>query len=143
MTSSTAAPTTSRGGPLVGLLALLWVGGLLAFAWWWFALGMELWAASYSDEGPEVTALRQKASEVMLATLLLAAAGPPLIAVLAYGLRLVRTAVVFLVLAVVLGGPALTLAAYVYRDLDPPPPPPAPVSGCQERSGGDTRCPGG
>ncbi|WP_229400680.1 DUF6234 family protein [Micromonospora okii] len=128
---------------MVGLLTLLWVGGLLALASYWFAIGMEQWAASYSPEGEETANLRRRASEAMLATLLLAAAGPPLIAAVAYGMRLVRTAIVFLVLAVVLGVPALTLAAYTYRDLDPPPPAPAPVTGCRELSGGDTRCPGG
>ncbi|WP_433344611.1 DUF6234 family protein [Micromonospora sp. CA-111912] len=143
MASSTSAPTARHGGPVVGLLTLLWVGGLLALVCRWFAIGMEHWAASYSVSSSETEYLGRQVSQVVLATLLLAAAGPAVIAAVAYRMRLARTAIVFLVLAVVGGVPALTLAAYVYRDLDPPPPPPAPVSGCREHSGGDSRCPGG
>ncbi|MCW3843183.1 DUF6234 family protein [Micromonospora yasonensis] len=141
MTSSTS--TVRARGPVVGFLVLLWVVGLLALAWWWFALGMQQWAASYSGSGPETEQLRRQVSQVLMIMLVVAAAGPAVIALVAYRLRLVRTAIVFLVLALALGVPGLPLAAHAYRDSTPPPPPPASVPGCHELSGGDTRCPGG
>ncbi|SBT47338.1 hypothetical protein [Micromonospora auratinigra] len=79
----------------------------------------------------------------MMVLLLVGAGGPALIALVAYGLGRARTAVALLVLAVVLGVPALPSAARAYRESTPPPAPGTPVLGCHERSGGDTRCPGG
>ncbi|MFF3864755.1 DUF6234 family protein [Micromonospora sp. NPDC001898] len=143
MASSTPTPTARHSGPVVGLLTLLWVGGLLALIYRWFAIGMERWGTSSSSPSSEMEYLGRQMSQAVMAALLLAATGPAVIAAVAYGMRLARTAIVFLVLAVVLGVPALTLAAHAYRDLNPPPPPPAPVPGCHEHSGGDTRCPGG
>ncbi|MBM7077092.1 hypothetical protein [Micromonospora humida] len=76
--------------------------------------------------------------------MVLAVAGPAVIAPVAYRLRLVRTAVVFLVLAVVIAVPVLPFAVRVGHDLTPVPrtTPVAPEH-CVEYSGGDNRCPGG
>ncbi|WP_269756844.1 hypothetical protein [Micromonospora humida] len=30
-----------RGGPIVGLVVLLWVGGLIAAVAWWVSIGLE------------------------------------------------------------------------------------------------------
>ncbi|MEU1605723.1 hypothetical protein [Micromonospora matsumotoense] len=75
----------------------------------------------------------------------MAAAGPAIITLVAYRLRLVRTAVVFLVLAVVIAVPALPFAVRVGEDLTPVPvaTTPGPPEHCVEYSGGDNRCPGG
>lgn len=140
MTSSTAI--TRHRGPIVGLLALLWVTGLLALAWWWFTIGMQLWAANYSDGQADAEGLRQQNSLVLVIMILVGVGGPAVIALVAHRLRLVRTAVVFLVLAVALGIPGLPLAARAYRDATPQPAPPPPANHCQELSGGDNRCPG-
>lgn len=141
MTSSTV--TGRRGGPVVGFLVLVWVLGLLAVAWWVFSLGMRQWADSYSGPGPGTAALNQQGAAAMLVLALLAVGGPAIIALVAYRLRLVRTAVVLLVLSLALAIPGLPVAAFAYRDLRPAPPPAAPPGHCQEHSGGDTRCPGG
>jgi hypothetical protein len=139
------SPTTTprRGGPVVGALVLLWLLGLLALLWWLFRIGMEQWANSYSDPVPGAADLDRQASRALLATAVLAVAGAAAITLVAYRLGLVRTAVVFLVLTLVLAVPGLAVAASAYRDLTPAPPPPGPPGHCQEHSGGDTRCPGG
>ncbi|MGR6322001.1 DUF6234 family protein [Micromonospora soli] len=141
MTSSTT--TARRGGPVVGLLVLLWLVGLLALLWWAFALGMESWADQQSNGGARAAELGRQGNQLLLALAVVAAGGPALIALAAYWMRLVRTGTVFLVLAVAIGIPALWVAAHAYRDLAPSPPPPGPPGHCVELSGGDTRCPGG
>ncbi|MFC4146060.1 DUF6234 family protein [Micromonospora mangrovi] len=143
MTTPATTASGRPGGPLVGCLVLLWVGGLLAVAWWVFGIGMHQWAANYSDEPTDVDGLRRQANHALLIGVLVAAGGPAVIAVVAYRLRLVRTAIVFLVLAVVLAIPGLVVAASAYRSLTPAPAPPGPPGHCVELSGGDTRCPGG
>ncbi|WP_091608437.1 DUF6234 family protein [Micromonospora mirobrigensis] len=126
----------------MGLLVLLWVGGLLALGWWLFTIGMEQWAASYSPGDAGSADLGRRASDAAVFLGLLAAGGPLLIALVASEMRLRRTAIGFLVLAVAVGVPALALGAVAYRDPSPPPPA-TTVPGCRELSGGDTRCPGG
>ncbi|SCG77371.1 hypothetical protein GA0074704_5446 [Micromonospora siamensis] len=122
---------------------LLWIGGLLAAGWWLFSIGMEQWAASYSPPDAASAELERRASRAGTTLVLVVAGGPLVIALVAYGMRLVRTAVVFLVLTLLLGGPALVLGAAANRDRQPPVPPPSAPGHCVELSGGDTRCPGG
>ncbi|MFG1676166.1 hypothetical protein [Micromonospora sp. NPDC049282] len=85
------------------------------------------------------------ASLALLVAASVATAGPTLIALVAYRLRLVRTAAVFLVLAIVIAVPAVPFAVLAGRDLAPAPAAttPGPPGYCVEHSGGDTRCPGG
>ncbi|MFD6566177.1 hypothetical protein [Micromonospora profundi] len=134
-----------RGGPIVGLLVLVWVCGLIAAAGWWVGIGLEQWSVSYGDQPDEFADLRRRASVALLVAAFVATAGPAVIALVAYRLRRVRTAVVFLVLAVVFAVPAAPIAVLTARDLDPAPAPttPGPPGRCVEHSGGDTRCPGG
>ncbi|SCL50195.1 hypothetical protein GA0070603_0929 [Micromonospora chersina] len=142
---SEAAGTGRRGGPIVGFLVLLWVCGLIAAVVWWVGIGLEQWSASYGDQPGEFEDLRRRASVALLVAAFVATAGPALIALVAYQLRLVRTAVVFLVLTVVIAVPAVPFAVLAGRDLDPAPAvtTPGPPGHCVEHSGGDTRCPGG
>ncbi|MEV4725688.1 hypothetical protein [Micromonospora humida] len=133
-----------QGGPIVGLLVLLWVGGLTAAAAWWVSIGLEQWNVSNGDQPGTLADLRYRASLALFVAMVLAVAGPAVIAPVAYRLRLVRTAAVFLVLAVVIAVPALPFAVRVGHDLTPVPrtTPVAPEH-CVEYSGGDNRCPGG
>ncbi|MFJ6154342.1 hypothetical protein [Micromonospora profundi] len=129
----------------MGLLVLVWVCGLMAAAGWWVGIGLEQWSVSYGDQPAEFADLRRRASVALLVVAFVATAGPAVIALVAYQLRRVRTAVVFLVLTVVIAVPAAPVAVLTVRDLDPAPAPttPGPPGHCVERSGGDTRCPGG
>ncbi|MFG3577890.1 hypothetical protein [Micromonospora chersina] len=142
---SEAVGTGRRGGAIVGFLFLLWVCGLVATAVWWVGIGLEQWSASYGDQPGEFEDLRRRASLALLVAALVATVGPALLALVAYRLRLVRTAVVFLVLTVVIAVPAVPFAVLAGRDLDPAPAvtTPGPPGHCVEHSGGDTRCPGG
>ncbi|MEU1965943.1 hypothetical protein ABZ541_19035 [Micromonospora sediminicola] len=141
---SEAVGAVRRGGPVVAFLVLLWVCGLIATAVWWVGIGLEQWSVSYGDQPGEFQALQRRASLALLVGALVATAGPALVALVAYHLRLVRTAVVFLVLTVVIAVPAVPFAVLAGRDLDPAPATtPGPPGHCVEHSGGDTRCPGG
>ena len=79
----------------------------------------------------------------------MATAGPAVVALVTYRPRLVRTAVIFLVLIAVIAViavPAVPIAVLTTsRDLAPAPAAwtPVPPWHCVEHSGGDTRCPGG
>ncbi|WP_431878034.1 hypothetical protein [Micromonospora marina] len=143
--TSEAVGARRRGGPIVGFLVLVWVCGLIAVAVWWVGIGLEQWSISYGNQPGEFANLQRRASVALLVAALVATAGPAVIALVAYRLRLVRIAVVFLVLAVVIAVPAVPFAVLAGRDLDPTPAVtnPGPPGHCVERSGGDTRCPGG
>ncbi|MCI4062599.1 DUF6234 family protein [Micromonospora sp. R77] len=145
MTTATTASTGRRGGPVVGILVLLWVCALLALAWWVFSIGMQQWAANYSDGPADLDGLKRQANLAMLIITVVAAGGPVMIAFVAYRLRLTRTAIVFAVLAALLAIPAMFLAASAYQSLNPAPAPaqPGPPGHCVELSGDDNRCPGG
>ncbi|MFF0659479.1 hypothetical protein [Micromonospora tulbaghiae] len=134
-----------RGGPIVGFLVLVWVCGLIAAAIWWVGIGLEQWSVSYGDQPGEFADLQRQASLALMVAASVATAGPTVIALVAYRLRLVRTAVVFLVLAIVIAVPAVPIAVLAGRDLAPAPAAttPGPPGHCVEHSGGDTRCPGG
>ncbi|MEW1586436.1 hypothetical protein AB0283_13435 [Micromonospora vinacea] len=143
--TSESVGTDRRAAPIVGLLALVWVSGLIATAVWWVGIGLEQWSVSYGDQPGEFEDLKRQASVALLVAALVATAGPVLIALVAYQLRQVRTAVVFLLLATVIAVPAVPIAVLAGRDLDPAPATttPGPPGHCVEHSGGDTRCPGG
>ncbi|MEU4474942.1 hypothetical protein [Micromonospora sp. NPDC023888] len=143
--TSGAVGTGRRGGPIVALLVLLWICGLIAAALWWVGIILEQWSASYDNQPSELDDIQRRASLALLIAALVATAGPALVALVAYQLRLVRTAVVFLVLTVVIAVPAVPLAASAGQGLDPAPAAttPGPPGYCMEHSGGDTRCPGG
>ncbi|WP_430503101.1 hypothetical protein ACQRWP_16375 [Micromonospora trifolii] len=143
--TSEAVGTGRRGVPIVGLLALVWVCGLIAAAMWWVGIGLEQWSVSYGDRPAEFEDLKRQASVALLVAAMVATAGPLLIALVAYQLRRARTAVVFLVLTAVIAVPAVPIAVLAGRDLDPAPAAttPGPPGHCVEHSGGDTRCPGG
>ncbi|ADU11401.1 hypothetical protein ML5_5949 [Micromonospora sp. L5] len=129
----------------MGFLVLVWVCGLIAAAMWWAGIGLEQWSVSYGDQPGEFADLRHRASRALMVAASVAMAGPAVIALVAYRLRLVRTAVVFLVLAVVTAVPGGPVAVLAGRDLAPAPAAttPGPPGHCVEHSGGDTRCPGG
>ncbi|WP_406063412.1 hypothetical protein [Micromonospora sp. NBC_00860] len=143
--TSEAVSTDRRGTPTVGLLVLVWICALIATAVWWVGIGLQQWSVSYGDQPGAFEDLKRWASVALMVAALVATAGPAIIALVAYQLRLVRTAVVFLVLTVVIGVPAVPIAALAGRDLDPAPAAttPGPPGHCVEHSGGDTRCPGG
>ncbi|MEU4398236.1 hypothetical protein [Micromonospora orduensis] len=143
--TSEAVGTGRRGGPIVGFLVLVWACGLIAAAVWLMGISLEQWSVSYDNQPNELENVERRASLALLIAALVATAGPALIALVAYHLRLVRTAVVFLVLTVVIAVPAVPLAASAGRGLDPAPAAttPGPPGHCVEHSGGDTRCPGG
>ncbi|MCG5446005.1 hypothetical protein NIE79_004535 [Micromonospora sp. NIE79] len=143
--TSEAVGAGRRGVPIVGLLALLWLCGLIAAAMWWLGVGLKQWSVSYGDQPGEFEDLKRQASVALLVAAVVAGAGPVLIALVAYQLRQVRTAVVFLVLAAVIAVPAVPFAVLAGRDLNPAPAAttPGPPGHCVEHSGGDTRCPGG
>lgn len=129
----------------MGFLVLVWVCGLIAATVWWAGIGLEQWSVSYGDQPGEFADLKRRASLALLVAALVAAVGPAVIALVAHRLRLVRTAVVFLVLAVAIAAPAGPVAVLAGRDLAPAPAAttPGPPWHCVEHSGGDTRCPGG
>ncbi|MFG1677571.1 hypothetical protein [Micromonospora sp. NPDC049282] len=129
----------------MGFLVLVWVCGLIATAMWWAGIGLQQWSVSYGDQPGEFADLKRRASLALLVAASVATVGPALIALVAYRLRLVRTAVVFLVLAIVIAVPAVPFAVLAGRDLAPAPAAttPGPPGHCVEHSGGDTRCPGG
>ncbi|WP_433125183.1 hypothetical protein ACQPWW_22040 [Micromonospora sp. CA-240977] len=129
----------------MGLLVLVWVCAMVAAAVWWMGIVLEQWSVSYDDQPGELADLKRRASLALLVAASVATAGPALIALVAYHLRLVRTAAVFLVLTVVIAVPAVPIAVGAGGDLDPAPAAttPGPPGHCMEHSGGDTRCPGG
>jgi hypothetical protein len=143
MTTPTTTGTGRRGGPVIGFLVLVWVCALLALAWWVFSIGLRQWAATSSDQPTDLDGLRRQADLALLIATVVAAAGPAVIALVAYRLRLVRTAIVFLVLAAALAVPALLVTAHAQRSVTPAPTAPGPPGHCVELSGGDNRCPGG
>ncbi|MEW2143232.1 hypothetical protein AB0869_10505 [Micromonospora vinacea] len=117
--ASDTVGTDRRGGPIVGLLVLVWVCGLIAAAVWWLGIGLEQWSVSYSDQPGEFEDLQRRASLALLVAALVATAGPAIIALVAYTLRRARAAVAFLVLTVVIAVPAVPVAVLAGRDLDP------------------------
>ncbi|MFG1840323.1 hypothetical protein ACGFH8_18125 [Micromonospora sp. NPDC049175] len=129
----------------MGFLTLVWVCGLIAVALWWMGIALEQWSATYDDQPGEFEDIQRRASQALLVAAMAATAGPALIALVAYHLRLVRTTVVFLVLTVVIAIPAMPLAVAVGGSLDPAPAAttPGPPGHCVVHSGGDNRCPGG
>ncbi|MFF5182017.1 hypothetical protein ACFY2Q_28715 [Micromonospora sp. NPDC000316] len=129
----------------MGLLVLVWVCGLVTAAVRVVGIGLEQWSVSYGDQPDAFEDLRRRVSVALLVAAMVATAGPAVIALVAYRLRLVRTAVVFLVLTVVIAVPAVPFAVITGQDLDPGPTltTPGPPGHCVELSGGDTRCPGG
>ncbi|MER7443388.1 hypothetical protein [Micromonospora avicenniae] len=128
---------------VVALLTAAWLIGALVLLGWMFTIGLDGWADQHSDQGVGADALARKANVALLFLAAEVVAGPAVIAVVARGGLLRRTAAVYLVIALGLGVLAVPIAAGAYRDLAPAPPPPPPPTICQEHSGGDTRCPGG
>lgn len=128
---------------VVALLTVGWLLAVVVLTWMWFGLGMEGWAYQHSNSGQLSAELAARIARVSLWLAGIGAGGPALIAVVAYFGGMVRTSVVYLMLAMVLVVPAYRIAGPAYRTLNPPgPPPPAPTH-CVEYSGGDTKCPGG
>ncbi|WP_173062954.1 DUF6234 family protein [Phytohabitans houttuyneae] len=126
----------------VVLLTVAWLLLLLGLGYAWFGTGMESWADHHSNSGARQDEIAKKANQLLLGLALTGVGGPVLIAVVAFAGRLRWTGVVFTVLAIVFCGLSVPLAGATWRELNPPQPVPTTYV-CQERSGGDTRCPGG
>ncbi|WDZ83261.1 hypothetical protein [Micromonospora cathayae] len=138
------SPPTRHWAIVVALLTVLWLVAALLLLGWLVAIGLEGWADRHGDDAARAREIGRRGSAVLLSLYLTVAGGPVVVAVVAFAGRLVRTATVYLSLALVLGAGGLPIGADAARDLRPPPPPvPAGPGGCQEHSGGDTRCPGG
>ncbi|MFI6231316.1 hypothetical protein ACIBCR_28870 [Micromonospora echinospora] len=137
------SPPTHRRAGAVALLTVLWLLAALALLGWTFAIGIQGWADQHGSGGADPAGAGRRGSGVLLALYLTAAGGPVVIAVVAFAGRLVRTGAVYLALALLLGAFGLPFGEAAARDLVPPPPVPSGPGGCQEHSGGDTRCPGG
>jgi hypothetical protein len=144
-TSTPVQPTSARSQTALRLavvvLTLGWLIGLgILFSSW---VTVEPW---FYDPGDDATLARQLDLESAWWQLwfgLLLAGGPLLVAGLAAVGRLKVTAVVYGVVVVLLTVPAGYLVLDAWRTLQPPPEPPPAPEHCIERSGGDTRCPGG
>lgn len=138
-------PTPVRGQTglrlTVALLTLGWLIGLgILFSSW---VSVKPW---FYDPGDDATLARQLDLEVAWWQLwfgVLLAGGPLLIGVLAAVGRFKITTVVYGILGVLLAVPAGYLVLDAWRTLQPPPAPSPAPEHCIERSGGDTRCPGG
>jgi hypothetical protein len=131
---------------VVSLLTALWVPALFTLMWWMVSLGLTASAYERDNQVPSPQ-LAHDSSVALLVAAAVAVGGPAVIAVIAFAGRAVRTGAVYATLALlllVLAGPAMINSARSLRP-DPPPTQPAlPGEGpCVERSGGDTRCPGG
>lgn len=101
-------------------------------------------ALSNPGDGTFDGAAAHRQSALLVIGLGAAAAGfPALIALVAYLLRLRKTSVSYLAVAVVIGVLVAPQLARSGQDASPAPTPSSPSVGCQERSGGDTDCPGG
>ncbi|SRR6266511_1279322 len=140
----TTSPAAQRWAPTaVVLLTIVWVLAVLALAWRCFGIGLQGWADDQTYGGADSAELRRRAAAAVLLLAGVAAGGPALIAVVAFVGRMTRAGAVYLALAVALGMLALPAAAEADHRPTPPPPPPSGPAICQERSGGDNRCPGG
>jgi hypothetical protein len=123
-------------------MTLAWAGSVLYFLGRAVKAGLDARAAYYAGPSPTkqtvLTDISTAAVEHMVVAL---AVGPVVIAIVAAIGRLRKAAIVFSVLAV----PGLMLGGFEQeqdaRHHTPPPPP--GYDHCVERSGGDTRCPGG
>ncbi|MDG4834670.1 DUF6234 family protein [Solwaraspora sp. WMMD1047] len=140
-TSTDVAPRWAA--PTVALLTLAWLAATLALLWAAFAIGMEAWSDQHSNNGDRAEELGRRGSWAGLRLIAVALGGPLLIAAVAFAGRLVKTGVAYLFLAILVGALTAPLAMNSARNLAPEPPPPSAPGGCQEHSGGDTRCPGG
>jgi hypothetical protein len=130
------------GAVTVTALTVAWVGSMLYFFGRALKAGLDARAAYYDGPSPTrqsvLTDVSAAAMEHMVVVL---AVGPVVIVIAAAIGRLKRTAIVFSVIAV----PALLLGGLEqeqYARQHTPAPPPG-YDHCVERSGGDTRCPGG
>ncbi|MEU9507304.1 DUF6234 family protein [Micromonospora sp. NPDC048170] len=140
MTSSTSA---ARPRHVIVLLTVLWLVTSLALLWWCFTIGMEGWADQYSNGGAQSAEIGRRSARALLLLAVVAAGGPAVVALVAFRFRYVRTGLVYLLLTVVIAAALMPAVVDAARTLVPPAAPvPAPTT-CQERSGGDTRCPGG
>lgn len=126
----------------VVLLTVAWLVLLVLLAYGWFGTGMESWADHHGNGGERLDEIAKKGNRLVVGLALTSVAGPALIAAVAFAGRLRWTGVTFLLVAVLLGALTVPLAAAGWRELNPPQPVPTHYV-CQERSGGDTRCPGG
>ncbi|GHJ16106.1 MULTISPECIES: hypothetical protein [unclassified Micromonospora] len=75
----------------MGFLVLVWFCGLVAAAVWWVGIGLEQWSVSYGYQPGEFADLEHRVSLALLVAAVVAVAGPTVIALVAYRLRLVRT----------------------------------------------------
>jgi len=123
----------------VSLLTLLWVAALIALVVWLFAVGLQGWG----DSGDHSGRYERRAAMITVILAVVGAGGLGLIGLVAIGQRAVKTGLVYLVLAVIAAVLVAQPVKEAFRVGNPTPPGPAPYYGCQEHSGGDTRCPGG
>jgi hypothetical protein len=133
-----ARPRRSRARFLLPLLGAAWVVTVPA-------LVLDAFGQSLAFFGESPTAAEMAATERLLEIAAAVAVGLPLLGlVVALALRSRSGTSAFVVLLVLGLAFALLVGWNVHlRHRNDPPPPSAPVTTCQEHSGGDTRCPGG
>jgi hypothetical protein len=103
---------------------------------------MDAWGAGASSNGEERTAaLRVRTAHVSLWLAGIGASGPAVIAAVAAGARMVRTSIVYFVLAALLARGIRRARRRPHSH--PRAPVPSSPTHCVEQSGGDNRCPGG
>jgi hypothetical protein len=136
-------PERGRGRAtiIIVLLTVLWViasAGLLLTG-----IGVGLRGLGVEDQGA-LRAIHRESTVLELWFIGVGVGGPLAIAVAALALRRVVTGWVFVTIAVLLAVPASIMGRAAWHSLHPTPPAyePQPTH-CVERSGGDTRCPGG
>lgn len=130
--------------PWVGALTAVWIGGLMVVLWWIYTILITGWAEGTTGGGPSA-ATQAEASLALEVLAGVAVGGPLIIALLASRARRKVVALVYGVLALVLGVVSAPVWGGAIYDHVKPQPRTSDHYVCQELSGGgnDNHCPGG